>query len=81
MPAKIIGQNHNVIPYEVNGRKRYVVEDVQITTNREIVNEAVSKVGRMWEDVYNHIDSWLDGSGRQLADDTALCNCIENMTY
>lgn len=56
MKAKIIGQNHTVTTYLFNGRKRHIVEDIPLTTNRRIVNDAVSVVGRAWSEVYNFID-------------------------
>jgi hypothetical protein len=28
MKAKVIGKDHNVIPYTVNGKKRYVIEKI-----------------------------------------------------
>lgn len=84
MPAKIIGQNHTVVPYEVNGRKRYVVETIEQTANRKIVNEAIAAVGREWSAVYNWIDEWLSSDisgGIPLERDKPLCKCIESMTY
>ena len=93
MSAKIIGQNHTVISYQLNGRKRFIVETVKdtdvnkygvfTTVNRQIVNDAVYHVGREWSEVYNHIDEWLSNKdgGLKLSDDNALCNCIESMTY
>ena len=75
MGAKIIGQNHDVITYEVNGRKRYIIEDIEETNNRAIVNMSVERVGRRWEDVFND----LDGMGA--LPDPALESTIERMTY
>ena len=88
MSATIIGQNHTVISYELNGRKRHIVEDMAKTVNRRLVNDAVEQVGREWSAVYNYIDEWLSNphcsgyvDGLELADDTSLCNTIESMTY
>ena len=76
MKAKIVGQNHKVIPYEVNGRKRYVIEDIQQTARRVIVNKAVAVVGRKWEDVYNYLDEQAD-----IPMSSQLEKTIERMTY
>ena len=75
MPATIVGQNHSVITYELNGRKRHIVEDIPVTNNRAIVNLAVAEVGRVWEDVTNYLDS------QGALPDPALENCIDSMTY
>jgi hypothetical protein len=77
MKAKIIGQNHSIIPFEFNGRKRYIIEDIAVTTNRAIVNEAVEMTGsREWATVYNEIDKHYDIGG-----DRGLENAINGMTY
>ena len=75
MSATIIGQNHSVICYELNGRKRFIVDQIRQTNNRAIVNMAVEKVGRAWEDVTNYIDS--QGG----LPDSALERTINRMTY
>jgi hypothetical protein len=74
--AKIIGQNHEIIPYLVNGKKRYVIEDIPVTRHRRVVNIAVQAVGRRWEDVYNFIDTRL-----VLPMDKRLETAINSMTY
>ena len=57
MKAVIIGQNHKVTTYEVNGRKRYIIEDIPRTVNRQIVNGAIEECNsREWATVYNHLD-------------------------
>ena len=77
MKAKVIGQNHSIIPYEVNGRKRYVIEDIPLTTNRAIVNEAVETIGsREWFLVYNEVDKHYDIDRFR-----GLENAINDMTY
>lgn len=76
MKARIVGQNHNVIPYKVNGRIRHVVEDIPLTKNRKIVNFAVYKVGREWDKVYNFIDRRYKGDIPPALDKT-----INSMTY
>jgi hypothetical protein len=79
MKAKILGQNHSVVTYELNGRKRYIVEDIEESLNRSIVNDAVRAVGtREWSAVYNHIEEWV---GDDLDEDKALQRCIDKMTY
>ena len=58
MKAKIIGKRHDVITYEVNGRKRHIVEKVSLTKNRVIVNQAIKAVQSFqWEKVWNWIDT------------------------
>ena len=81
MGAKIIGQNHDVITYEVNGRKRYIVEDIPVTANRRLVNSVVSIVGRKWEDVVNYLDELDSRYGHKPKMTPALENTIEHMTY
>jgi hypothetical protein len=84
MKAKIIGQNHSIIPYEVNGRKRYVIEDIEQTNSRMIVNNAIKEVGREWSKVYNWIDEWLSSDtsgGLRLEHDKQLLKAIASMTY
>jgi hypothetical protein len=75
MSATILGQNHSVICYEVNGRKKYIIEDIPITKNRAIVNLAICAVGRLWEDVVNYLQE------NDIKVDDPLYNCIESMTY
>ena len=75
MSAKIIGQNHTVVNYEVNGRTRHIVETIPLTNNRAIVNMAVLAVGRSWADVTNY----LDRNGA--LPDQALERTIDSMTY
>jgi len=75
MRATIIGQNHKVTTYEVNGRKRYIIEDIPVTTNRMIVNVAIEECNsRQWATVYNHLDAnhYID---------KALNRAIDSMTY
>ena len=75
MSATIIAQNHDVITYEVNGRKRYIIEAIELTNNRAIVNMSVERVGRRWEDVYNDLDNM------GALPDPALEKTINSMTY
>ena len=75
MKAIIIGQNHTVTTYQVNGKKRYIIEDIPSTNNREIVNMAVSAVGRKWADVYNYLDK--NGA----LPDSSIEKLIDQMTY
>ena len=76
MKAIIIGQNHSVTNYTVNGRKRHIVESIPITMNREKVNKAVAVVGRDWAEVQNHMQCVM---GCEM---TKSLNCtIDNMTY
>ena len=75
MKAVITGQNHKVTTYEVNGRKRYIIEDIPLTVNRQIVNGAIEECNsRQWTTVYNHLDAnhYID---------KALNRAIDNMTY
>ena len=91
MSATIIGQNHEVITYKLNSRKRFIVEprfDTKVkdgfiitTANRAVVNQVVQLVGREWTKVYNHLDDWFTSNGKSLEDDTALCAVIDSMTY
>jgi hypothetical protein len=76
MTCKIIGQNHSVTTYLLNGRKRFIVDDIKVTNNRRVVNNVVREVGRKWADVYNFIDSRLEGDMT-----TGLNNTINDMTY
>ena len=58
MKAKIIERRHDVLTYEVNGRKRHIVDKLPWTNNMIIVNEAIAAVQSFeWSDVYNWIDS------------------------
>jgi hypothetical protein len=84
MAAKIIGQNHKVISYEVTNKhdvtyKRFVVEDIVVTANRRYVNEAIAAVGREWSKVYNYLSDHLGDGG--FDEDYALHRTIERMTY
>ena len=74
--AKIIGQNHKVTTYSLNGRKRHIVEKIPVTRNRRVVNNVVRVVGRAWEDVYNYIDERFESGINP-----ALRKCIRQMTY
>ena len=78
MKAKIIGLYHTVIPYTINGKRRYIIENIPKTTNRSIVNSAIRATNsREWTTVYNWIDSWY-----QIDDtNTSLINTIESMTH
>ncbi len=74
--ARILGQNHSVITYELNGRKRHIVEDIPQTNNRKMVNLAIRHVNsRDWAKVTNYIDS--QGG----LPDPAVERTIESMTY
>jgi len=75
MKATIIGQNHKVTTYEVNGRKRYIIEDIPLTQYRRKINAVVKVVGRKWEDVVNYLDS----DGYTCAG--AFEKTIDSMTY
>lgn len=60
MSAKIIAQNHNVISYELNGRKRFIVEqnDNAESFYYRIVSESIQRVGRDWVLVTNDLDDY-----------------------
>jgi hypothetical protein len=81
MPAKIIGQNHKVTTYELNGRKRHIVENIPKTFNRLWVNRAVAAVGRNWNDVYNWLDNEIQRNGGSWDDFPGLHTAVDNMTY
>ena len=76
MKAKIIGQNHKVITYLLNGRKRFIVDPIPITNNRRVVNNVVREVGRQWADVFNFVDSRTTGDIP-----IGLNKVIDDMTY
>ena len=75
MKAIIIGQNHTVTTYQVNGKKRYIIEDIPVSNSRIIVNLTVAKVGRKWADVFNHLDNIYPVMPK------ALESAIDSMTY
>ena len=58
--AIIIGKNHEVITYYMNGRKQYIVErtDADRVNDKVVadVKRAYPEVGNKWEDVYNKVD-------------------------
>jgi len=58
--AIIIGKNHEVITYYMNGRKQYIVErtDADRVTDKAVaaVKRAYPEIGDKWEDVYNKVD-------------------------
>ena len=76
MKAIIIGQNHTVTTYQVNGKRRYIIEDIPRTVNRQIVNRAIEECNsREWTTVYNLLDS-LDYTEIGGMDKT-----LDSMTY
>ena len=75
MKAIIIGQNHSITTYQVNGKKRYIIEDIPQTSNRRIVNDAIRGCGsRAWADVTNEIDKHYNI-------DSGIERAIDRMTY
>jgi hypothetical protein len=91
MNARIIAQDHNVIPYEVNGRKRFIIEEKpNLGINHRIVNLAIAITGsREWTTVYNFLDNRLGefieygDNGQRIPDDmtNALESAINRLTY
>ena len=76
MKAIIIGQNHSITTYQVNGKKRYIIEDIPVSNNRHIVNLAIEYCGsREWATVTNYLDS------QGALPDPAIEKCINVMTY
>jgi len=76
MKAIIIGQNHSITTYQINGKRRYIIEDIPRTVNRQIVNGAIEECNsRDWAVVTNLLDEqgFLNGSGIE--------KTIESMTY
>ena len=76
--AIIIGKNHEVIKYYVNGRKQYIVERVSADRVNDHIVASVKRsfpeVGNRWEDVYNKIDDLGVIS-------PALDKAIDRLTY
>ena len=61
MKAKIIAQDHTVICYTVNGYKKFIVErKPSISRCHKMVNNAVSIVGRKWQDVTDYCNEIYD---------------------
>ena len=56
--AKIIAKNHEVVTYKLNGRRRYIVDEIDkhATFDDKVVFQAINEVGHLWYDVYNYID-------------------------
>ncbi|MHA2402431.1 MAG: hypothetical protein ACXADH_05510 [Candidatus Kariarchaeaceae archaeon] len=81
MAAKIIGQNHKVITFEVNGKRRYIIEDIPTSFNRRWVNSVIAKVGRTWSAVYNALDAEIIRNGGDWSDFPGLENTVTKMTY
>jgi hypothetical protein len=85
MTCKIIGQNHSVTTYLLNGRKRFIVDDIEVTNNRRVVNNVIREIGsREWSKVYNYIDDRLqfDLFGYKAKPMTkGMETTIDSMTY
>lgn len=88
MKARIVGQNHTVIAFEFNGRKRFIVDKKEVNQYTSLINDVVSEVGRDWAKVTNYIDSrvgkyfTVGGNGYTINTFTpGLRNAIERNTY
>jgi hypothetical protein len=81
MTAVIDGKWHQVTTYEVNGRRRHIVEKLPHTTNLMIVNRAIRAVQSFkWADVWNWIDSEIERNGGQWSDFPGLERKINKLT-
>jgi len=79
----IVAKNHEVTPYEVNGRKRYVVDQVQKPSNWDNVVYTVNKKYKCknkWDKVYNATELYIGNLG-PVDELPKLESAINNLTY
>jgi hypothetical protein len=58
MSARIIGMNHEVISFTLNGKPVHMVNERELSLHESMVNDAIQAVGSNdWAKVSNYLDA------------------------